>query len=294
MKPTPPFNSVTQLRVATNEAEVGRAALVADNHTEFRTNGFRTGAKDSSEESDRTVGVTIPAGDIPPAEVTAIALRVKASSSGSGDGLSDQRGEHVGMEDNGIFVFRREVRGVRDVPCALGCASIGGIRIATDPSSTDEIVAGSHGVYQVVETSVATFDAEGLNQFARFRPTEILTDVRVELDEVVRSLGGGDEQEHGSTVFFAVCILTSAVTNQPGVEVPQDSLGQPARRQIGGAERTFGLAGSRQEFGLVSIDVVVSETNVFVTVTVFPSILSVLSHHRHDVAELFLTTNGEP
>ena len=155
---------------------------MANNHTEFGTNGFRTGAKDSPEESNRTVWVTIPAGDIPPAEVTAVALRVKASSSGSGDGLRDQRGEHVGMEDNRIFVFRREVRGIRDVPCAFGCASIGGIRVTTNPSSTDEVVAGSHGVYQVVETSVATFDAEGLNQFAWFCPTEILTDIRVELD----------------------------------------------------------------------------------------------------------------
>jgi hypothetical protein len=53
----PPSIQLLRLRVATNEAEVGRAALVADNHTELGTNGFRTGAKDSPEESDRAVRV---------------------------------------------------------------------------------------------------------------------------------------------------------------------------------------------------------------------------------------------
>lgn len=245
---------------------------MTDDVTQIGEHGFAPRGEDRPEEADVTVRVAGPIRDIPPAEVTTIALRVKGHLASGTDGLWNQRGEHVSVEDDGIFVFSRVVRRIRNELRPLS-GSLSRVRIATSPHATDEVITRSHGVDEVIEATVAALHAERLEKFAGFGIAEVLTDIRVELDDVIAGLRRSDQEEHRSAVLTAIGVGSRTVADELGVDITQDSLSQSARRQVGRAERSR----TGQKLSLIGVDLVVGQPDVFVAVAVFPSILRVLS-----------------
>lgn len=291
---------------------------MADDVPVIREDRLAAAGKNAAEETDRSVRIRLTIRNVLPGELAAIILRCELHGTKAAEGLGNQAGEHRRAEDYGIFVRGSEVGRVEVVAHAtqagvgLSVSRSPNIRTDPDPIRPVVVVTREERINQVEVVPVGPLHAKRSEQLIDpIAPTEVLADIGVGADQGVAGFHRGDEQEHRGSVDSAVGFGRSTVAQKRKVDAIQHALGQ--LKVFSGSGRRSAEIRSSDSVGRVGFvddaeggvftatgnstqsgrQLVFSQTDILIPITLNPDFPSGLGQNGHDVRQLLFPLEGE-
>lgn len=287
--------------LAAEESERGIATCVTNHIAPFREHGLTSRAKNSAEISDGAVRIVGSVTDVEPLKLAHVRDRVELSvAAGSGDWGGNHALQHISVEHEGVFVRSSKVVRI-DVPTAgtgiKGASSATNVMRNTDPGTATPVPTRCKVVNEVVEALVGALNAKRSEELANLGAVAVVfANSGVLKNEAVALLRASDDGELRTAILAAERIVASTIANEAHIQTIKDALSQTAR---GRSNRNVGEVAASAEHQLSRRrhsnreHFVLSQTAVFATIALNPSIACILSEDTEDVGELLFALHSE-
>ena len=271
-----------------SESKIVTATLVDNHTTQPRLEGAASALEDCQPTADLTERVVDGITDVEPEELSAVVVRIVIKG-GSGDVGADLLNRfliHIGVEDVCGLVRGGVVGGVADPAVSrLTCIHLEErihLRVST-------AIGGGVGetrnleINQVVVSTEATINTEGLNEFARRSIADVLTEFAIVTEERTAGLRAGDQTEDSGTILTTKWVVTCAITDKLDADDIKLIL-----RELEGRNRNATNAVEVGVFGAVTALDLRNEAQILATAAVVENRLGKLSKLLHSLSDLRL------
>jgi len=269
----------------------------------FREHGLTSRAKNSAEISDGAVRIVGSVTDVEPLKLAHVRDRVELSvAARSGDWGGNHALQHISVEHEGIFVRSSKVVRI-DVPTAgtgiKGASSATNVMRNASPSACARVPVPTRCevVDEVVEALVGALNAKRRKKLANLGAVAVVfANSGVLKNEAVALLRASDDGELRTAILAAERIVASTIANEAHIQAIKNALSQAAR---GSSSRNVGKVAASAEHQLGrrrhsnGKHFVLSQTAVFATIALNPSVARILGENTENVGELLFALHSE-